>query len=291
VENNIMDAFTTEIGAELYFKKNGFLAMVGYTDGEIQGNVTKPEDRAPSIRGKLGYDKSINENLRVRLTGSVYTTKSSVSNTLLGGDRTGSNYQFVMENTAATVTGNAFSGRFNPGFRDNLTTFCVNPFVKFKGAELFGTFEKAKGNTAVENGEIQYSNTSLGTISALDDREATQLAVDLLYRFGNREQFYVGGKYNTVDATIALGQATTSTGTTPYISQGTRFDVSINRTAIGAGWFITRNVLFKGEYVTQTYDGFPAAFTNTSTAAGYQDSHIMSKGKFDGFVIQGVISF
>ncbi|MFM8833941.1 MAG: hypothetical protein ACKOEV_09975, partial [Cytophagales bacterium] len=35
VENNIMDAFTTEIGAELYWKKDGFFVMGGYTDGEI----------------------------------------------------------------------------------------------------------------------------------------------------------------------------------------------------------------------------------------------------------------
>ena len=41
VENNIMDAFTTEIGGELYFQKSGFLAMVGITDGEINGSVTK----------------------------------------------------------------------------------------------------------------------------------------------------------------------------------------------------------------------------------------------------------
>lgn len=278
MENNIMDEFTTEIGGELYFKKGGFLAMLGLTDGEIQGNVSKPDDRKPSIYGKLGFDKNISEDLRVRLTGSFYSTKSSVSNTLFGGDRTGSNYQYVMENTAATLTGNSFSGRFNPGFRDNLTTFMINPFVKFKGLELFGTYEKAKGNTAVENGEIQYSNPTLPRISALDDRDATQTAFDLIYRFGRNENFYVGGRYNKVDATIALGQSTTATGATPSINQGTRTDVGVERTSFAAGWFITRNVLFKAEYVKQNYDGYP-------------DSNILSDGKFDGFIVQGVIGF
>ena len=51
VENNIMDAFATEIGGELYWQKSGFLVMVGATDGELQGSVTKGKDRAPSIYG------------------------------------------------------------------------------------------------------------------------------------------------------------------------------------------------------------------------------------------------
>ena len=54
IENNIMDAFSTEIGGELYWQKSGWIAMIGITDGEIQGSVTKPNDRKPSIYGKLG---------------------------------------------------------------------------------------------------------------------------------------------------------------------------------------------------------------------------------------------
>lgn len=286
VENNIMDAFTTEIGGELYWQKNGILLMFGYTDGEIQGNVTKPNDRSPNFYGKAAFDKQINEDLRLRLSGSILTTKSSVRNTIYGGDRTGSNYQFVMDNTAATVTGNFTSGRFNPGLTDNLTAFMFNPFVKFKGFELFGTYEVANGSTPVENGEI-IPNTG-PALTKQDKRKATQIAIDLLYRFGGREQFYVGGKYNKVDATIALGQATNPS----YVFQGDRFDVSIDRTALGAGWFITPSVLFKAEYVMQNYTDFPGLWKNKSTSAtGFDDSSILAGGKFNGFVIQGAISF
>jgi hypothetical protein len=96
IENNIMDEFTTEIGAELYWQKNGILAMGGFTDGEIQGNISDPSTpdgakRKPSLYAKVGFDKQLKDNLRVRLTGSAMTTKSSASNTLFGGDRTGSN--------------------------------------------------------------------------------------------------------------------------------------------------------------------------------------------------------
>jgi hypothetical protein len=294
MENNIMDEFTTEIGAELYFQKNGFLAMAAYTDGEIQGNVTRPKDRKPSLYGKVGYDNSWGD-FRLRLTGSLYTTKSSVSNTIFSGDRSGSNYQYVMQPTTATLTGNAFGGRFNPGFSDNVNTLMINPFLKFKGLEFFGTLEFAQGNTAVENGEIQYSVARTSTsgenivFNKLDNRKASQTAFDVLYRFGRNEKFYVGTKYNKVDATIALGQATS---TASYINQGARFDVSMDRLAFAGGWFVTKNILLKAEYVKQNYKDFPSAFTNYATsAAGYQDTHLLSGGKFNGLVFQGVISF
>lgn len=272
IENNIMDAFTTEIGAELYWKKDGIILMAGFTDGEIQGNVTNPSapgvKRKPNLYAKAGFDKQLQDNLRVRLTGSVVTTKSSSRNTLYAGDRTGSNYQYAMDLTTATLTTAYTSGRFNPGLTDNLTAFVINPFVKFSGLEVFGTFEWAKGNSALENGEGQTI-----AYAAEDDRKAQQTAIEALYRFGKNEQFYVGGRYIKVNATVAEGYTA--------LAAGTRYDVEIDRTSIGAGWFITRNILLKGEYVTQNYDGF----RNTGPNNRFFD------GKFDGFVIQGAISF
>ena len=279
IENNIMDEFTTEIGGELYWQKNGILLMVGMTDGEIQGNVTKPNDRSPNLYTKIGYDKQINEKLRVRLTGSMMQTKSSVSNTLFGGDRTGSNYQYVLQPYNATLTGNAFAGRFNPGMSDNLTTFMVNPFVKYGGFEFFGTWETAHGNTAMENGEIQYSNNTTTTFSKLDDRYAHQVAAELVYRFGGQKQFWVGAKYNEVNATIVTGASSAQNATgTAGLTQGTRLPVSVYRDAYCFGWYLTKNIGFKGEYVNQHFFGYP-------------DDNILSGGKFNGFVIQGSISF
>ena len=274
IENNIMDAFTTEIGAELYWKKDGLFVMAGYTDGEIQGNVRTPSlppatsgaKRAPSIYGKVGFDKQLKENLRVRLTGSVVNTESSASNTLFGGDRTGSNYQFVMDPSTATLTGNYTSGRFNPGFRDDMRSFVINPFIKFSGLEVFGTFEWAQGSNSFENGEGT-------TYSRVPNRSAQQTAVEALYRFGRTEQFYVGARYNTVAATLAEGYTATA--------EGIRYDVTIDRTSIAAGWFITPSILLKGEYVTQNYGGYKDTGAN----------NLLYNGKFDGFVIQGAISF
>lgn len=273
VENNLMDAFTTEIGGELYWQKAGWLAMVGFTDGEIQGSVTKGDDRNPSFYGKVGFDKNLKEDFRVRLTGSVYATKSSISNTLNGGDRTGSHYYFVLEPANATLTGNSFSGRINPGFRDNITSFMVNPFLKYRGIEIFGTFEVSQGNSQVENGEIQSTDPAQPALTKLDDRQFNQFAIDGVYRFAG-DKLYVGAKYNVVNGDLAFGQSTAQ----PNISQGVRQDVKVERTAFAAGWFITKNVLLKGEYVTQKYQDFPA-------------TDIRNNGKFDGFVIEGTIGF
>jgi hypothetical protein len=270
IENNIMDAFTTEIGAELYFHKDGILGMVGFTDGEIQGNISDPSTpdgakRKPSLYFKAGFDKQLQDNLRVRLTGSAMTTKSSASNTLFGGDRTGSNYQYVMENAPVTLTGNAFSGRFNPGYRDNVTAFVVNPFVKFGGLEVFGTWEYAFGKNSNENGE----GSTWGS-KDYTNRQTHQTAAEALYRFGKNQQFYFGARYIKVTSNLAFGQSAAA--------PGTLYDVTIDRTSIAGGWFVTRNILLKGEYVTQNYDGYP-------------DTDRFYKGKFNGLVIQGSIAF
>ena len=279
MENNIMDAFTTEIGGELYFRKNGFIAMYGMTNGEIQGSVSGAGKRSPSIYGKLGYDKVLGERKRIRVTGSFLTKASSVSGTLFQGDRTGSNYNYAMEPANATLTGNPFSGRLHPNLTDNVATAVVNPFVKYGGLELFGTFEFAQGNTAVENGTVQYAPTVAGAppLNKLSNRHFNQEAVDLLYRFGKGEKFFVGGKFNTVKGTQVFNQSTNTT-TAGGINQGTRADVTVTRVSANAGWFVTKKILIKGEYVTQKYSGFPT-------------TDILAGGKFSGFVFQGSIAF
>jgi len=276
IENNIMDEFTTEIGAEIYYKNKGIIAMFGFTDGEIQGNVADPATpegakRKPSLYGKLGFDKQLQDNLRVRLTGSAMTTKSSANNTIFSGDRTGSNYQYVMDNAPVTLSGNFTSGRFNPGYRDNVTAFMVNPFVKFGGLEVFGTWEYAFGKNSLENGEVT-TGTPWGS-EDFTNRQTHQTAGEALYRFGKNEKFYIGARYIKVTSSLAEGQSAAS--------PGSLYDVTIDRTAIAGGWFITRNILLKAEYVTQNYDGYLPTGANNRF---YQ-------GKFDGFVVQGAISF
>ncbi|HRZ41781.1 MAG TPA: hypothetical protein P5228_03655 [Bacteroidales bacterium] len=246
VGNYIMDAFTTEAFGEIYFRHSGALLMLGLSNGHLNQTVLKTvgtEDKV-SLYGKLGYDRNFSDDFRVRLTGSFYANQGDSRKYLYGGDRGGSRYYSVLQAKSGAV--NDFTGRFNPDFK-KLTAIQINPFVKFKGAELFGVYEIANGSSG-------------GT----DDFKGTynQLGVELLYRFGSDERFYVGGRYNTVS-----GKQTE-----------TSKDRKIQRINVGAGWFLTKNIITKLEYVQQTYSG--DGWTGT-----------LYNGKFNGVMLEAAISF
>ena len=253
VGNYLMDSFTTEVGAEVYYRKGGFLAMLGATNTKLNQDVKDDVvngNASPSIVAKLGYDKQINSDLRVRFTGSLYNTAWATRTYLYAGDRAGARYYFVMAppttGGVATTGANAFTtGRYDPKFNNKLTAIMFNPFVKYKGLEFFGMLELTNGKN----------------INETDRRKASQYGAELLYRFGKTENFYFGGRYNSVSAEDVSG-----------------VDVDITRFNIGGGWFMTKNILAKVEYVTQKYDGF---------ATG----NILDGGKFNGFVAEAVISF
>lgn len=225
VGNLIIDAFTTEVGGEAYFRAKGVLAMAGITSGTIQGGVTAPASRANAYLGKLGYDKQLNSDLRVRLMGSYYKNDKSPSNTLLTGDRAGSSYYLVMENTAATTSAQAWSGAIRPGFSNTVRAYAINPFVKLQGVEFFGTAENLKGKSLAEP----------------TWRDWNQYAGDLVYRFWN-EKLFVGARGNTANGKLL----------------GITNKVSVDRYATSAGWFVTPVMLLKGEFMQQKYYGFPA---------------------------------
>lgn len=261
MEGNIMDAFATEIGGEIYVQKNGLIGMIGMTNGMIKGNIDTAlatvqdanTKKSPSIYLKAGFDKNLTEKVRVRLTGSFYHNGSNAGSglTLYGGDRTGSNYQnavekWVASGVAQAYTATAFSGRFNPGFSKKVDAIMLNAFFKAYGFEFFGTYETAQGRTKTETA----------------NRKASQIAVEGVYRFGKEENLFAGLRYNTVSARLATYTA----------------DVSVNRFAIAAGWFVSKNVLLKGEYVNQKYNDF----LNTDYRAG---------AKFGGYVIEAVVGF
>lgn len=242
VGNYLMDSFTTEVGAEVYYFNGPWLAMAGFTNSTVNQSSLET-DRDPSYLAKIGFDKQINEDFRFRLTGSVFHSgfrpNSSRGSTqyLYAGDRAGTRYYNVMQGPTegARYDSDFRAGRLNPDFGEELTAFMINPFVKFGGLEFFGIIETASGD---------------------DDVTWNHYAGELLYKFGATEDFYVGARYNTASDD----------------------DVSVNRFNVGGGWFMTKNVLAKVEYVNQQYNDFPAGT--------YRDD-----AKFNGFNIEAVISF
>ena len=142
---------------------------------------------------------------------------------------------------------NPFSGRLNPGFSEEVNTYMANAFLKYKGLEFFGTYENAHGRAITE----------------FTQRQATQYAVDGIYRFpAKTENFWIGFRYNTVTAALA----------------GTNSNVTVQREAGSVGWFLTRNVMMKAEYVNQVYMGYPS-------------NNILNGGKFNGFSLEASIAF
>jgi hypothetical protein len=101
----------------------------------------------------------------------------------------------------------------------------MNPFVKYRGLEVFGVLEHADGRTTAE----------------LENRTFNQYAVDTVYRFFEDEKLFVGARYNRVDGNLT----------------GIVNNVGANRWEFGAGWFVIPGLLVKGEYVDQKYFGFP----------------------------------
>ncbi|WP_179351990.1 hypothetical protein [Winogradskyella vidalii] len=247
VGNLIMDSFTTEVGAEVYYRTDmGIFGMVGFTNGKLNQSVEESNGATggAAFLAKLGYDKQVSDDLRVRLTGSMYNTGYAPNVYLYNADRAGSRYYDILQDATAT-SDNFRSGRFTPGFSNQITAIMINPFVKYGGLEVFGTVELTSGRSLAE----------------ADRRNAEQYAGEVIYRFGEAENVFLGGRYNTVSAELNGGQ-----------------EVSINRFQLGAGWFMTKNVLMKAEYVNQQYNDY---------AAG----NILEDAQFDGFMLEAVISF
>ena len=278
IEGNIMDAFATEISGEVYAQKNGFIGMVGVSTGMIQGHVqdngptgydNKFDKRNPSVYLKAGWDKQLNEDLRLRFTGSLYHNSGTNGSglTLYAGDRTGSNYTYVMEQYYNTTSGAAKgaadmfkAGRFDAGYNAKLDAVMFNAFAKAQGFEFFGTAEFANGRSK--------------SVGDKEDRATTQYAAEGIYRFGNNENLFVGLRYNIVNSEVLINHNVLVGGTPDWNTD----DVKVDRFAAGAGWFLTKNILVKGEYVNQKYSDFP-------------NMDYRNGGKFHGVVLQAAISF
>ena len=267
VGNYIMDAFTTEPFIEVYAKPGDLIIMAAISNGYLHpttefGGANLDDDTNPAyvdnpltFYAKAGWDSQMNDDLRLRLTGSFYSAPGYANgNHLYAGDRTGARYYGVMDFLDNTGSANSSfrSGRFNPGFK-NETAFQINPFVKFQGLEFFGIFEQSSGfSSDTHNEKGSY----------------TQLGAEVLYRFGSSEQVYLGARYNSVSGSASYDNA----GTAPE-------SININRINVGGGWFMTKNTLLKVEYVTNSYSG-----------DGFIGSQY-ENGKFSGLNIEAAISF
>lgn len=249
VGNYIMDSFTTEVAGEVYYYNNNLVVMLGLSNGKLNQSVVARDIKThATVYGKIAYDKQVSDDLRVRLSGSVLRVSNAASIYLYSGDRAGSRYYSVMDDGFR-------SGRYAPSFTPprgapaeagEMTAIMINPFVKFQGLEFYGVFENTSGK--IKDGVDE-------------TRSYQQYGAELLYRIGANENFYLGGRYNLVTGETVNG------------------DIEIDRFNIGGGWFLTKNVLAKLEYVTQSFDN--DGFAGSKYAGG----------EFNGVMLEAVISF
>lgn len=237
VGNYIIDAFTTQIAAEVMFRSNGVLLMGALSNGTLKpglagysasgGYTAYDTFKELAFYWKAGYDKQLSDDLRLRLTLSGYHAPKHHFGSLYYGDRAGSRYYLIMNRATNSandvdITKNHLSGSWGPGLTNKDNSIMVNLFSQFKGLELFGTFETFKG-TSLSGAEIEYA----------------QYAGEGIYRFGGKDQFYGGLRYNKA---------------------WNQLDQSISRLQIGAGWKMVESVIVKLEYVNQQYNDFISAY-------------------------------
>ncbi len=178
VGNWIMDAYTDNPGLEVMFRDKGFLALVGTNNGRMNYGRGNDIGKDLVFNWKVGYDKNINENLRVRGTVSGYHVGDGHSgSTLWGGDRAGARYYNVMQ-LADAESDNFRSGRWDPGSgQSQMNSYMANIFVQLYGLEVFGIYEDMTG------------------MKGTTDQHFTQTAAQAIYRLGS---FYIGTRYNHV---------------------------------------------------------------------------------------------
>ncbi len=217
VGNWIMDAYTTNPGLEVMFRKDGFLATVGTNNGRL--NYGRGGDIGEDLvfNWKLAYDNNVNDDVRLRASVSGYHVPEGHSGSYLwSGDRAGARYYDVMLPADASPqnASNFRTGRWDPGSgQTQMNSYMANIYAELYGYEVFGVYENMKG------------------VKSEADQHFTQTALQALYRMG---KFYVGTRLNKVD---------NNDGST------------VSRTNIGCGWFMTNNVLLKLDHVDQKYEG------------------------------------
>ena len=186
VGNYILDDFTTEIGAEVYVRANGFMAMAR-RDGRRSARPGdgSGEARSMAYLASSASTRSFGDNFRFRLTGSFYANDKSASNTLFTGDRGGSRYYDVLENTASTETANAWSGKIRPGFSNKVNARkSINPFIKVGGAGVLRQLRDGDGRRVRTEPKLRTLHQNVVRRCCTGSSTA--------------RQFYVGARYNTL---------------------------------------------------------------------------------------------
>jgi IS5 family transposase len=115
-------------------------------------------------------------------------------------------------------------------------------------------FSSGKSNLVL-NCQVLRGNPSDSTV----DYDFVQFAMEAIYRMGKQQQWFLGARYSTV------------------ANKETSPQMQVSRVQFAGGWFMTKNVVMKLEYVDQKYENFTATYGD--------------KAGFSGFMLEAGISF
>lgn len=231
----------------LYRLPANTFVMVGITNGQVNPddvtavdrNSTSGSSNRPGLYGKVGFDSQINDDLRVRLTESVYTVHgTNKGSSLYSGDKAGTPSRKIFDDGTDTDFGalwNALSG-----FSD-LTVSKTNFFTRYQDTELYAMFEIADGADAK------------GVDMAMN-----HYAVDLVQRFHN-DKFYAAARYEK--AKLDYKEATNDLG-----------DAEMTQWQVGLGWFLSKNAVAKLEYIDHERTNNSSFVGGTADFKGYMIS-------------------
>lgn len=235
----------------LYRLPANTFVMVGITNGQVNPddvtavdrNSTSGSSNRPGLYGKIGFDSQINDDLRVRLSESVYTVHgTNKGSSLYSGDKAGTPSRKIFDDGTDTDFGalwNALSG-----FSD-LTVSKTNFFTRYQDTELYAMFEIADGADAK------------GVDMAMN-----HYAVDLVQRFHN-DKFYAAARYEK--AKLDYKEATNDLG-----------DAEMTQWQVGLGWFLSKNAVAKLEYIDHERTNNSSFVGGTADFKGYMISTALS---------------
>lgn len=248
IGNPVVDPNVVEAGFELIGYAGNFYALAGLGSG-VTVEDFQP-GRGYSRHLKLGV---VPRDSSYHVAASLYTVNHSgnpsgypndgSAASLFSGNRSGSRYSGVIR------AGSPDAGQLNVGRGQDVLAWQLDAAYRGYPVALngfVGWMEDADLNGSAE-GEPRESWTYYGADAKLD----------LLF-----EMVYLAARYSGASTSEFRGQSVES---------------RVNRFQLGAGYRLVQQVLFKVEYVTQAYSGFPAVYEGDPS--------------FDGFLVEGSVSF
>lgn len=237
-------------------------AMVGITNGQANPSDVTQSNYAPgtanassdryALYGKVGFDKQMNEDLRVRLTESVFFVEGINRLDLYSSDKAGdvARQTLGVAGTGTQSLGwNVISAYANATTAKTATDVLAsktNLFLKFQDTELYGLYEIVDAADVFDK-----------------SMKVNHYAIDLVQRFSN-DKFWLAARYE--NAVQEYADAWNDFG-----------DAELTQVQLAAGWYISKNAVAKIEYIDQEREKF--------------STYRYGKGSADGYMISASLSF